>query len=155
MARTTLYPVPRPPQQERLLGSRLYLPTATTSGVVHRAFDGSGFLESGTNVNDLTGAFTAAALIRQTTSGTTPFIWNHVTSGYASRVNMSLSAAGLLTVAAAGTTRVAPTLSLVQADGWGIVVVSTAAGTATPRFHVYKGGSWSRENASGTVEPTL
>ena len=140
MARTTLYPVPRPPQQERLLGSRLYLPTATTSGVVHRAFDGSGFLESGTNVNDLTGAFTAAALIRQTTSGTTPIIWHHVDLGLREQGEYVLERGRAAHGDAAGTTRVAPTLSLVQADGWGIVVVSTAAGTATPRFHVYKGG---------------
>ena len=68
---------------------------------------------------------------------------------------MSLGTTGLLAVTTAGVTTTAPNLSLVQADGWGIVVVTKAAGTATPRFHVYKGGAWSHENAAGTQANAL
>ena len=83
--------------------------SAAVSGVVHRAFDGVGNLSSSTNVNNLTGAFTAAAVIRQTTSGTTPVIWLHATSGFVPRVSMSLGTTGTLRLNIGGTTRVSTT----------------------------------------------
>jgi len=51
----------------------------------------------------------------------------------------------------------ATTLTLTVADGWSLVGVSKATGTATPRFHKYviSSNTWTHDNAAGTIaDPT-
>ena len=125
-------------------------PVAPT-GVTHRIFDGSGSIgNSVLPINNLTGAFTLAAVVRRTDPTDVVMAILHTTSGFGSTLYLSLAGTtGFLRVAT-GTARTS-TLALTEDDGWGIIVVTKAAGTVTPRFHLYKGGSWSHEAAVGTI----
>ena len=124
---------------------------AAETGVVHRAFDGSGSVVSDVGeVNDLTGAFTLAAVIRTSITAITPIL-THTNAAIGALLTMSLSATNFLRIAGGGSTRTSTTLSVVPADGWVIFVVTKGAGTVIPRFHLYEAGSWTHEAAPNTV----
>ena len=51
-----------------------------------------------------------------------------------------------------GTTTVGATgITLESADGWGLVAVTKATGTVTPRLHLYNAGTWTHEDGTGTL----
>ncbi len=52
-----------------------------------------------------------------------------------------------------GTNFQSSTTTLVVADGWAIVAATKAAGTVTPRLHIYKYGTdtWVHQNGAGTI----
>jgi hypothetical protein len=147
----TAYPVPRPgvgpPAPNR---PRVYI---TQSGVPHRAFPGgAGTAIAGAAgaVNQLTGAFTLAAVIRRTTTGA-EIAMAHTTAGFGVVMNMGVNSTSALRLETSGAIALTPTLTLTIADGWAIIAFTKAATTVTPRAHLYKGGSWTHEAMSTTV----
>ena len=136
---------------DALASATLSLTAPAVSGVTHRAFDGAPGLGSSTNVNNLTGAFTLAAVVRRQNAGLI-VVSAHATSGFSLVVQFIVTASSTLGIqTTAGASTNSTTLTLAQADGWAIIAATKAAGTATPRLHLYKSGAWSHENGSGTI----
>ena len=98
---------------------------------------------------------TMAAMVRRNADGVLHSLWNTVDSTGQTRLSLALSAGNEIRWGSdpPGGSALSPTIRVVAADGWSLVVVGKATGTATPRFHRYKfsTGVWTHENASGTV----
>jgi hypothetical protein len=101
-----------------------------------------------------TGAFTLAAWLRKNTDGVFHAIIGNHDSGGTARCALELRNTNVVAYndGAAG---VFSTSTVLVGDGWVLVVVTKAAGTVTPRAHIYKGTSWVHENMSGTKADSL
>jgi hypothetical protein len=98
----------------------------------------------GTN---LTGDLTMAALYRGDSSAidTIRYVISNVASTGTLSCSMYVNGSQKIQFgASAGTTTV-------NEDEWVIIAITKAAGTTTPRGHIYQGGSWTHENHSSTA----
>jgi hypothetical protein len=99
---------------------------------------------------DTTGAYSFAVLFRGDSSApaATRYLLHIFSSVPGFRRGFRVDSTGVLATGNLVTYVTGSTT--INEDEWIIVGVSKAAGTATPRFHIYQGGSWTHENASGT-----
>ena len=114
-----------------------------------RRFDGTDdSIRCSLGGTDLTGALTMAMLVRNDSTKADPLIYgvlNH-SSGGAGRIYLLINASLKVQL---GLTPVSTTS--VNEDEWVIVAASKAAGTVTPRAHIYQGGVWTHEAMSATL----
>lgn len=122
------------------------------SGRTARYFDGSDdLLTTSIGGANLTGAYTIAALVKRVTDNAAAAYVTNFTSAPANGVGIGTNASNQVFVAQAATVRNAAGLTFTVSDGWVIIVATKASGTATPRLHLYKGGSWSHADAASTL----
>lgn len=125
------------------------------SGILNRRFAGNpDRIRCAIGGNNQTGAFTVAILFRsQETVETSQsdLLINNFTSGGALAVGMSRDFnTGIMYLTVGGTSRSGTTQT--PGNEWIIFAASKAAGTATPRGHIFRvGQGWVHENLSGTL----
>ncbi len=113
----------------------------------------SGITLSLGNTGTTFGPGTVAAILRRTTDSTLQVIYYGSNSGGgANRLQMAWLVGNTLQIRNDAAS-VNSTYTVVSADGWVLIAVSKATGTATPRMHkyVYATDTWTHENASGTL----
>jgi hypothetical protein len=126
---------------------------AGASGPV-RAFDGVDddvYLRASPATDD-TGAVTIATLIRPAAIEQSALVALHTSAGAGTGYAFSQTANGGLALWNGSSTSASPG-SLVTSGGWQLAIVTKAAGSATPRFHVYDFGttSWQHLNGSSAI----
>ena len=100
----------------------------------------------------ISGASTLAAIIKPASDGAVK-IALCVGSGTNSKIILGLNAGNAVTSQHSGTGR-SGTTTVTAADGWALIMVTKATGTATPRFHIYEygtGAAMVHENGGGTA----
>jgi hypothetical protein len=143
-------------QMERRPGAgRIQTPVGFPSGITARRFDGvDDFLTTSIGSCNLSGALTVAALFRRRDPGLSGRVVANGEPGFVLRMQFGWNASDQVFFSTTGAGRTS-TVTISPQDGWVIVAVTKAAGTVTPRAHIYKGGAWAHENLSGTVpDPT-
>lgn len=116
--------------------------------------DTIGFLDS--TFDGYTGALTFAALINKHTDSQVQAIISIHNATPAVRMGLRISAGNLVEIFTSSGSG-ASTTTVQIADSWCLIVGTRAAGTSTPRLHIYKYGTntWTHENAGGTVADGL
>jgi hypothetical protein len=108
----------------------------------HAAFDG------------YTGALTFAAIVKKASDDLVMSIHNIQNATPTARMGLRFSAGNLLEIFTSSGSG-ASTTTVAVADGWCLLVGTRAAGTTTPRLHIYKFGTgvWTHEDgASGFAD---
>ena len=136
----------------RHIETRLGLPF--TSGVTHRRFDGvDDYIKTSVDTNNLSSAWTVAALVRTNAQGVAMcFVCNTDASDtITSRVMLGVTSANLLELRVGSGSRAITGMTILPSDGWVLAVGTKAAGTVTPRGHLFKNGVWTHVNAGATL----
>lgn len=102
------------------------------------------------------GPVTAAAIVRSTTDGSN-LGWYRAGSGAGASIMLSTTTVNKLRYSNQSAQVDSPTITLVIADGWCLIAISKASGTAAPRYHkyVFSSNAWTHESSGSTIaDPT-
>ncbi len=143
----------RPPQRagRRVWQSEPVGGFTPTAEVNARRFDDvDDYIQTSIGGANVTTNLTFAALVRSNASGEfSPIFGQHDAADTTStRSGLEISLGNALQIRTNNTASVAPTITIVPADGWVLAVVTKAAGSTFPRFHAYKAGAWAHEDYS-------
>lgn len=101
-------------------------------------------------VTNMTGAFSIGAWVRRTSDTTFDTIYCRVTSGGVITFALEIAEVDTLEFETSGAKN--STATVVAADGWVFIGVDKAAGSVTPRCHIWKQASgWTHQNFSGSL----
>lgn len=121
-----------------------------------RAFGGAAGINHSAGTVDPTGAFTYVAVVDPSTAAATQYVLSTVSSGGSSGVRLSNT--GTVTVVLDGIVwGPATNVTYTAAEGWMLIAITKAAGTAQFRIHKYlfTGATWSRQTSTSSyASPT-
>src|SRR4051812_17866870 len=104
-----------------------------------------------TLVNQITGAFSVGAWIKRSTDIDYDTIYARVSSSNTAKLSLQIAENDKVALEIAEQVERESTATVVAADGWVFIGVDKAAGSTTPRVHIWKQASgWTHQNMSGT-----
>jgi hypothetical protein len=132
--------------------NRRWVGTPEPSGVIARLWDGNDdFLKvSVGNASSISGTYSLVALARRQSTGASYLIANHHSSN-AGKETLTINSDGSIGLSVDFASTTSGALTVDRTDGWVIVGVSKTSGSTVPRFHVYKGGTWSHGDGTGAI----
>src|ERR1044072_7043750 len=102
-------------------------------------------------VGEMTGAFSIGAWVKRASDTTWDTIYARCTSGNVTRVALEIAENDKVVLEITGNLDRESTATVLAADGWVFIGIDKAAGTATPRVHIWKQASgWTHQKLSGT-----
>ncbi len=125
--------------------------------VLARRFDDvDDYIEAPIGGANVTGDLTFAALVRSNASGEFSPIYGQrdAADTAANRSGLEIAIGNGLQIRTNNTASIAPSITVVPADGWVLVAVTKAAGSTFPRFHAWKAaGGWTHEDYAVIPRP--